>query len=508
MCAPASIGTTLIFGTSDRSFKSRLTLGPSLIASRLLQVTRSSSSSHVHFAGDSTRLDPTSFADSDSLLQDGPQHIYNTEVSSSMETMTPYPVTPQTQISHLRHSAARTNPAVAQEATRSMQAADSQQPLLSAPASQESFVSVQSNGSSVVPRLHDSSSNVSQITTYTDPTSPATAASQKHEQKPTPARSEPRRQRTPEGILPNGDCALVSPMSVTSPISSNGAKRTASGHIKNAPMTPNNAMSAGRRSRAESLSSTGSRAGELAASLKARLGYAMVKVQNGWEHKTLDEVERLAAPQASRDGHITSHQPYGQRPTSSGLTNGTSRLSMYEPPHLPSMDGTRSPPSKRHSGTYASFTPQAYAPTNTAPQLQPPADIRPTTTSHRHHAAPTSSQGSHYGHAMSPPRTPMNSQPRRPPTIRTDTQTAEAEREALQALFQLGSPHASQVSRHTNATSQAGSSQASPLRAELTTPRKVAFARSESSDGSLPASSAEGSLHEAWSEARHHHHHR
>ncbi|EME47195.1 hypothetical protein DOTSEDRAFT_69219 [Dothistroma septosporum NZE10] len=78
---------------------------------------------------------------------------------------------------------------------------------------------------------------------------------------------------------------------------------------------------------------------------------------------------------------------------------------------------------------------------------------------------------------MSPPRTPTNTAAtRRPPTIRTELQTAEAERDALQALFQLGSPHTSQMPRRATTAS----SQASPQRMNLDTPRRVTFARSES----------------------------
>jgi len=418
-----------------------------------------------------------------------------------METMTSYPVTPQTQLSHVRHnepSLSRTNAAaIAQQATRNMQAAESQQPQLSGPASQESFASMQSNGSS---NLQSLSSNVSQISVYSD-----LASSPKKQYGQ--ANAELQRARTPEDAgtrrLPNDEYALASPMSVDSPVT-NGAKRTASGHVKNAPSipsTPSNAIYAGgRRSRAESLSSTGSRAGELAATLKARLGYAMVKVQNGWEHKSLAEVEQLAAHKISPHRRSMSHVDYGKRPVSSGLSNGTARLSMYEAAEPLILEGPTSPPSKRHSGAYAAYSNQTYAPANTAPRLQPPADIRPTDSSIRYHAAaaspsqPRSSNAHHHhNHAMSPPRTPLNNQPRRPPTLRTDTQTAEAERDALQALFQLGSPHtASQVSRHA-ASQASSSSQASPLRTEFATPaRRVTFARSDSEGGSTPASSADG----------------
>lgn len=363
-------------------------------------------------------------------------------------------------------------------------------------------MSVQSQGSSVAPQLQSSTSDLSQLTNYTDPTSPALIAPKRGlDAAYTSAPAEAHRMKTPENEVQNahtnGEYALASPMSVTSPVSTNGAKRTASGHVKNAPSLPSTpvvTMSNGGRARAESTSSTGSRAGELAQTLKTRLGYAMAKVQNGWENKTIAEVEQLAAHKMSPNRHSMSHVDYSPRPISAGLSNGAARLSMYEMQSHGGLDGTTSPPSKRRSGTYSSFMTSPRQPLSGfgAANLQPPADIRPTTTSRQYYSAAPSSQTSNYSTAMSPPRTPINGHSRRPPTLRTDTQTAEAERDALQALFQLGSPHASQVSRQANA-SQASSTQASPLRTEYPTPRKVTFARSESGS-SARASSAEGSL--------------
>lgn len=410
--------------------------------------------------------------------------------------VSPYPITPQT--SHIRSSSQASSRVQhpAKEASRAMQQADPSDVHLSAPASQESFVSAQSVGSSNGPRLQSSSSNVSQLTNYTDLTSPISNAQPNvYEGQYVAARPDVTRRRTPEDSLRaadgTDDFAVASPMSLTSPATTNGAKRTASGHVKNAPSLPNTPMTAtfaGHRSRTDSISSTGSRAGELAASLKTRLGYAMHKVQNGWEHKDFNEVEKLAAHKAHANRHSMSHLDYSRRPGSSGLSNGTERLSMHKMYSNGSLDGTRSPPSKRHSGVYLSFMPSSQP----APRLQPAADIRPTTSQRQYHTTP-SSQTNHHSNVMSPPRTPSHAHPRRPPTIRTDTQTAEAERDALQALFQLGSPHTSQASRQF-AASQASSTQASPLRSEFAaTPRRVTFARSESDSSNAQRSSDESS---------------
>lgn len=395
--------------------------------------------------------------------------------------MSPYPSTPRT--SHIR-SSSQVARVQQQQQQQQHPAQDAPETRLSAPASQESFVSAQSAGSSNAPRLQSSSSNVSQLTNYSELTSPISTAPSAYERHYVTTQPDMTRRRTPEDTLrgTNGfeDSALASPIGLTSPASTNGAKRTASGHVKNAPSLPNTPLTAaytGHRSRTDSISSTGSRAGELAANLKTRLGYAMHKVHNGWEHNNISEVEKLAAFKARGNRHSMSHLDYSARPASSGLSNGTERLSMYES----SLNGTRSPPPKRHSGLYmpSSSQPTAAAP----PRLQPAADIRPQHPQHRHyHTAPSSQTN-----IMSPPRTPN----RRPPTLRTDTQTAEAERDALQALFQLGSPHTSQASRQF--ASQASSSQASPLRSEFAaTPRRVTFARSESeSEGSVAQRSSD-----------------
>lgn len=423
-----------------------------------------------------------------------------------METLSSYPLTPQTQTSHIQQSRTNPNPTIAQ-ATRIMQASETDKQPLSAPASQESFVSLQSQGSSIRAGLQSSSSNLSQITNYTDQTSPVSASSaaqkQAYGQEHTSAPTRVPRVKTPENndqnVRANGDYAFASPTSVASPMSVNGAKRTASGQVKTAPSLPSTPMDATytrRRSRAESMSSTGSRAGELAQTLKTRLGYAMAKVQHGWEHKNIAEVEQLAAQKIAPNRHSMSHVDYSKRPVSAGLSNGTARMSMYEAYSHGALDGTTSPPSKRRSGTFASFVPSPRQHTlgsGMPPHLQPPADIRPTTANSRtyYYSAP-SNQNGNYSSAMSPPRTPISGNPRRPPTIRTDTQTAEAERDALQALFQLGSPRtSSQISRQTNnasQASQASSVQASPLRAEYATPRKVTFARSESSNSGRTSS--------------------
>ena len=442
-----------------------------------------------------------------------------------METITATTY-PQIETSHLR-SSQYSNPA----ATRQVQPADSHHPSLSAPASQDSLASYQSAASSSnTPRLQTSSSNVSQLTSYSDLTSPTipSARDQVYEQQRQYAatKTASARVQTPEGSDADGttpeDSAITSPMSVMSPISTNGTKRTASGHVKNAPSLPNTPLAstfAGARPRGDSISSTSSRASELAMNLKTRLGYAMAKVQNGWEHRNIHEVEHLAAqkvysPYAHSHRHSMSHLDYSRRPVSAGLTNGASRASMYEDGYSynqpaytqsqPTADTSYSSyqyPSKRHSAAFYSSSSQPALATTNTPRLQPAADIYPgPSQSHAHYDY---SQPTYAPSAMSPPRTPVNghssayshAHPRRPTTLRTDTQTAEAERDALQALFQLGSPHRSQMGGQFPHDSQASSGQGSPLKETFAggmgtggTGRRVTFERAESGTSAGAAS--------------------
>ncbi|QIX00637.1 hypothetical protein AMS68_006154 [Peltaster fructicola] len=226
------------------------------------------------------------------------------------------------------------------------------------------------------------------------------------------------------------------------------------------------------------MSSTGSRAGELAASLKMRLGYAMTKVQHGWEHKSIRELERLTTPKPMSNEYVVSSIDYRPR-TAAGHDT-------YQ-----GVENTMSPPSKRRSGMFGTSAAEAFV-FQPGRQLQPAAKIH----SHQHNRStdlrslPLTTMSAN---AMSPPQTPVSHFPRRPPTIRTDTQTAEAERDALQALTQLGSPHTSQYSRQQN-VSQGNSSQASPLRSEFAPIRRVSFARGESDSSAIETSSEDGRI--------------
>jgi hypothetical protein len=335
--------------------------------------------------------------------------------------------------------------------------------------SQGSIASVQSSSTNGnIPELHTSPSNLSQLTNNTDLTEPDVSSQ--------PAKlSHIHRDRTPDNATfkqnTTGDSALASPMSIASPVvpTINGSKRTASGHVKNAASlsTPSTTFSPmmDARSRRESTTSSGSRAGELAASLKERLGYAMAKVQHGWEHKSLLEVEQLAAnrERSSRATNRYSASYIDNRPLSSGLSNPTANMTIYESMYAnQSATSMASPPSKRRSGHF-NFSPAMSSSQQSAnsylqhtPRLEPALDLTPTCSSTTHqtdrkqnYSQPTPSS------AMSPPRTPIPiAASQRPPTLRTQTQTMEAERDAIMVLQQLGSPRT--VGREDSAGSMDG----------------------------------------------------
>ncbi|KAI9764089.1 MAG: hypothetical protein M1840_008894 [Geoglossum simile] len=79
-----------------------------------------------------------------------------------------------------------------------------------------------------------------------------------------------------------------------------GQKRTASGAVKPASAASPVDDPAIEHSREPSTNPTGAnRIGEMSAQLKTRLSYALIKVQNGWQSRTLDEVESIYAHKTS-----------------------------------------------------------------------------------------------------------------------------------------------------------------------------------------------------------------
>ncbi|TKA82040.1 hypothetical protein B0A49_00178 [Cryomyces minteri] len=422
-------------------------------------------------------------------------------------------------------------------------------PSQSMPASQESHLTASSSKSNV-PGLQTSSSNVSQ---KTDADTQQTASTSSNSQlsrfrssqpsqgwesstgkvpfrQPPPPTTPPNDTGIAEGTTAETNSTTTSPMSLASPTSLAGTKRSANGHVKPVEISiPNSPVAAARpgRSRAESLSSSGSRAGEAAHQLKARLAYAMVKVQNGWENRSLKELEnyasRKALPGASNATiNGSAHRPpsptstVGRTPLYRGLSDdsdqyATSSHDQMSPTgtsrtNANAHDSSMSPPSKRRSGTYASFW--ASQDSNAAsrllklqsattaapipPSLAPAANIIPSRGSRRSistHTPPmlssikaTAAASSHLPFAA--PQTPG-----RPSILRGPTATAQAEQDAVESLLFMSSP---KNSGHFPHTSQTSTALPSPLRTDFPTPKRVVFESGDARPGTASSSGGGG----------------
>lgn len=195
---------------------------------------------------------------------------------------------------------------------------------------QDSQESVQSAMSSTfsAPALPSSSSNLSTATTtetdLTTPSSTNVASQSNPTEAPMPesssqstggqARAAPRIDTAAANALSTGNTAASS-MPPESPAKS--SKRTVDGCLKSAglaPETPSAPTHSHKRNK--SMDTHSGRIGEvrsiasdqvyslltrtqLSAQLKTRLSYAMVKVQNGWEKQSLDELEESQSQRGS-----------------------------------------------------------------------------------------------------------------------------------------------------------------------------------------------------------------
>lgn len=208
----------------------------------------------------------------------------------------------------------------------SQEAVDSPAGLKIAPRSCQSVNNSDSTCSSFDDTTHSQASRASQISF------PSTNVSVPSLRPVTP--SQNNSSNNPEGF---GHPLLVS---ATEASPTQGAKRTATGHIKHSTPAPrSNSVSPWHpaHSRSKSASSPGTAEvsyhrrqdslnpilvtnfqtnSQLSSDLKARLAYAMVKVHNGWESRTLDEVEKLAAQATSPK----SPRPSSYSPSQASIT--------------------------------------------------------------------------------------------------------------------------------------------------------------------------------------------
>ncbi|KAJ6786613.1 hypothetical protein PWT90_08201 [Aphanocladium album] len=91
-------------------------------------------------------------------------------------------------------------------------------------------------------------------------------------------------------------------------------KRMANGEVKARSRSNSPIKGHGRSVSAISMNSAGSHIGDMSADLKTRLAYAMMKVNHGWQSRSLDEVESLASQAASP---VSSNSTLHRRQSSS-----------------------------------------------------------------------------------------------------------------------------------------------------------------------------------------------
>ena len=324
-----------------------------------------------------------------------------------------------------------------------------------------------------------------------------------------------------------------------------GLKRTADGQVKpslfNSPTSPHRSKVQGhsRNTSAVSTASTASsKIGEvnkgpsnakvvsdvaqLSSELRTRLSYAMVKVNNGWQSNSIDEVESLASQAGSPTSststlHGRRNVITSPRTTIANLQGQTSNLSASSITQDFDLYSRNDPPSR----TYESFW-RDHSTSNPLPaqrssyasshklSLAPPADIRPTASYRRSHTPKFSKppsipgQGSNSSLHASTPRTPngradyMESKP-----MQTPTQKTIQEQDAMEALLFMSSPGNSGNMSHTfppPARSQMSPHQ-SPLRTEFNAQplmnreaqgRRVEFEKASTSTNSSEAGGYQG----------------
>lgn len=300
-----------------------------------------------------------------------------------------------------------------------------------------------------------------------------------------------------------------------------GQKRTANGEVKSAssisPERPQARGHSRNTSAVSNASSAASRIGELSSELRTRLSYAMVKVNNGWQSHSIDEVESLAS-QAGSPTSSTSTLHGRRNPITSPRTamlaniqGHSSNISSVTQPPAGDFDlyGRHDQPSRTYESFWRDHSTSSY-PThrhhshqlaNSPPMskgLAPPADIRPAPSSRRSDTQKFSkpprmpSHGSNSPH--NGPRTPRRADFRDTPAIQTSAQKTLQEQDAIETLLFMSSPGNSGNMAHAFPPPRTQASpQQSPLRAEFNIQAKVAHGRRVEFDTGATSGSAESS---------------
>ncbi|KAK2624478.1 hypothetical protein QTJ16_006428 [Diplocarpon rosae] len=301
-----------------------------------------------------------------------------------------------------------------------------------------------------------------------------------------------------------------------------GQKRTADGQVKSSSISPGspNIRGHSRNTSAVSTASSVSRIGELSSELRTRLSYAMVKVNNGWQSNSIDEVESLASHAGSpTSSNSTLHgrrnlytSPRAAIANLQAQPGSCSQLSQAN-----SSDFDLYPRGEQPSHTYESFwrshsTPNfpgqrqhLYAPAAaplTSKALGPPAEIRTTVNSRRSGTPKFSRQpnlpshGSNSPYNTSTPRTPLRAEVRDKTIVQTPLQKTLQEQDAIETLLFMSSPGNSGNMSHAFPPPRTQASpQQSPLRSEFPAQNRAQHVRRvefEATVGGGSARSSEG----------------
>ncbi|RDL31976.1 Uncharacterized protein BP5553_09378 [Venustampulla echinocandica] len=302
-----------------------------------------------------------------------------------------------------------------------------------------------------------------------------------------------------------------------------GHKRTADGQVKPViPESPNSPLIRGHSRNASAisnLSTTSGRIGEISAELRTRLSYAMVKVNNGWQSNSIDEVESLASQAGSPTSststlHGRRNLITSPRTAIASLQTQSSSLSTSSSSQTPIADFDLYTASGQPSRTYESFWrehPTTNPPPNRYPShqlanspppprsLAPPADIRPNSSSRRSgnskFSKPPSmpNQASNSSLRSSTPRTPNRGEYRDNPAMRTPTQKTIQEQDAIETLLFMSSPGNSGNMAHAFPPRSQASPQESPLRAEFNMQPRAAQGKKVGFDVAATSGSTESS---------------
>ncbi|KPI43488.1 uncharacterized protein AB675_6737 [Cyphellophora attinorum] len=259
-----------------------------------------------------------------------------------------------------------------------------------------------------------------------------------------------------------------------------GSKRTASGHIKQpsqtyhdyTPRPDHKNPSHTRSSSAASVGSNGNVA-EISQHLRTKLKYAMVKVQHGWQTRSLEELESLAS---------ASPRSTASAVTQTNVNSGSPRRLIHQRLSRKWSDSSSSVSSQ--SELYNMASPQLAAVPESGSQLRglaPPADI---IAGQRRRPPPNESTD--ISLSQDPSRTvrPAAKQ-------RTPSQNAVLEKDAVETLLFMASPNNS--SYHVSSQpSQESSLRSTQVLSAMTSPLRTQFSQSTLSS---PKKSRSASVH-------------